>query len=214
MEDRPDLAAHQPSTCTGRAARAPAITFSGFRPAPRRTCVTRLVGVGASPSRRPSRSWSSARSRSRPRTSGFRKAGARVSARPLRRRQPGDRERRSDHHRDPGQHAELAHPGRGLPQGRQLHPLQLQWELLLHDIAARSGTGPGATSSAAMTRTPAEQPTPLSERYPCRGLLGRGGRSERLRCQPCRGCTDLLILSVTSALFGTMRRCGRKPDPR
>ena len=48
--------AHRPSTCTGRAARASAITFYGFRPAPRQTCVTGLAVVGPSPSRRPSRS--------------------------------------------------------------------------------------------------------------------------------------------------------------
>ena len=35
-----------------------------------------------------------------------------MSAWPLRRREPGDRERRSDPHRDLGQDAELAHPGR------------------------------------------------------------------------------------------------------
>ena len=40
----------------GRALPAPPITFSGFRPAPRRTCVTRLVVAARSPSRRPSRS--------------------------------------------------------------------------------------------------------------------------------------------------------------
>jgi hypothetical protein len=43
--------------------------------------------------------------------------------RPARSRQPGDRERRSDHDRSLGQHAELARPRCRLPQGGQLHPL-------------------------------------------------------------------------------------------
>jgi hypothetical protein len=46
------LVAHRPSTCTGRALRAPAITFYGSRPAPRRTCITRVVAA-LSRSRRP-----------------------------------------------------------------------------------------------------------------------------------------------------------------
>jgi hypothetical protein len=48
--------AHRPSTCTGPAVPAPPITFYGFRPAPRRTCVTRPAVVAVSPSPRPSRS--------------------------------------------------------------------------------------------------------------------------------------------------------------
>jgi len=56
---------------------------------------------------------------------------------PARRRQPGDRERRLDHGRGLGQHAQLARPGRRLPQGRQLHPLQLQRRLLLVSLRPR-----------------------------------------------------------------------------
>jgi hypothetical protein len=50
------LEAQEPSTCTGRAARAPPTTFSGCRPAPRQTCVMRRSGAPRSRSRRPSRS--------------------------------------------------------------------------------------------------------------------------------------------------------------
>jgi hypothetical protein len=55
---------------------------------------------------------------------------------PARRRQPCHRGRRSDHDRGFGQRPELAYPGRGLPQGRQLHPLQLQRRLLLVSLRA------------------------------------------------------------------------------
>ena len=57
-------------------------------------------------------------------------------------------------------------PGGGLPQGRQLHPLQLQRRLLLVPLRSRQPAAvrhrghprerqPGATSSAPTTRTPA-----------------------------------------------------------
>ena len=54
--DRNIYMAADAGTCTGRALRAPAITFCSLRAAPRPTCVTRPVVAARSPSRRPLRS--------------------------------------------------------------------------------------------------------------------------------------------------------------
>jgi hypothetical protein len=64
------------------------------------------------------------------------------------------------------------------------------------------GRGSDANGTIVPERWPhrSERPLQSPETSPGDGSLDRGGRSERLRCPPCRGCADLLILSAISGL--------------
>jgi hypothetical protein len=137
-----------------------------------------------------------------------------------RRRQSRNQERRLDHHRSLGEHAQLDRPGGRLPQGRQLHTTTAAAS---PGISSGPTTGYRTTSPARWVRQlglhrrhlrqgrRVERPAPLSQRRPRRArstqLRGRASSSRWYRAWAAHCARARIGSDRRVALEAHGRRC-------